>query len=98
MAAFVLFMLAVAGGVVAADLVWENPAAGQVTMFHQTIGGYREGWLLAIAAGLGLVAACSWSPPSTRRRDDVRVASSAEICGRAWRTRWRCPCSIVRPD
>ena len=77
MAAFVLFMLAVAGGVVMADL---------------------EGWLLAIAAGLGLVAACSWSPPSTRRRDGVRVASSAEICGRAWRTRWRCPCSIVRPD
>jgi hypothetical protein len=57
MAAFVLFVLAVAGGVVVADLVWENPSAGQVTVFGQTVGGYPEGWLLAIAAGLGFVAA-----------------------------------------
>ena len=65
-----LVMLAVAGGVAVADLVWENPAAGQVTMFHQTIGGYREGWLLAIAAGLGLVAALFLvaSVNSTKRR------------------------------
>ena len=49
MAAFVLFMLAVAGGVVMADL---------------------EGWLLAIAAGLGLVAALFLvaSVISTKRR------------------------------
>jgi hypothetical protein len=57
MAAFVLFVLAVAGGVVVADLVRENPTAGQVTVFGQTVGGYAEGWLLAIAAGLGFVAA-----------------------------------------
>ena len=57
MAAFVLFVLAVAGGVVVADLVRENPTAGQVTVFGQTVGGYPEGWLLAIAAGLGFVAA-----------------------------------------
>jgi hypothetical protein len=57
MAAFVLFALAVAGGVVVADLVRENPTAGQVTVFGQTVGGYPEGWLLAIAAGLGFVAA-----------------------------------------
>jgi hypothetical protein len=57
MAAFVLFVLAVAGGAVVADLVWENPAAGQVTVFHHTVGGYPEGWLLAIAAGLGFVVA-----------------------------------------
>ena len=57
MAAFVLFVLAVAGGVVVADLVGENTAAGQVTVFHQTVGGYPEGWLLATAAGLGFVAA-----------------------------------------
>jgi hypothetical protein len=57
MAAFVLFVLAVAGGVVVADLVGENPAAGQVTVFHQTVGSYPEGWLLAIAAGLGCVVA-----------------------------------------
>ena len=57
MAAFVLFMLAVAGGVVVADLVGENTAAGQVTVFGQTVGGYPEGWLLATAAGLGSVVA-----------------------------------------
>jgi hypothetical protein len=57
MAAFVLFVLAVAGGVTVADLAWENPAAGQVMVFHHTVGGYPEGWLLAIAAGLGFVVA-----------------------------------------
>ena len=57
MAAFVLFVLAVAGGVVVADLVWENTLAGQVTVFHQTVDGYPEGWLLAIAAGIGFVVA-----------------------------------------
>ena len=57
MAAFVLFVVAVAGAVVVADLVWENTAAGQVTVFHQTVIGYPEGWLLAIAAGLGFVVA-----------------------------------------
>jgi hypothetical protein len=57
MAAFVLFVVAVAGAVVVADLVWENTAAGQVTVFHQTVIGYPEGWLLAISAGLGFVVA-----------------------------------------
>jgi hypothetical protein len=57
MAALLLFVLAVAGGVVVADLVWENPAAGQVTVFDHTVSGYPEGWLLAIAAGLGFVVA-----------------------------------------
>ena len=57
MAAFVLFVLAVAGGVTVADLAWENPATGQVTVLHHTVGGYPEGWLLAIAAGLGFVVA-----------------------------------------
>jgi hypothetical protein len=57
MAAFLLFMLAVAGGVTVADLAWENTAAGQITVFHHTVSGYPEGWLLAIAAGLGFVVA-----------------------------------------
>jgi hypothetical protein len=57
MAAFLLFVLAVAGGVVVADLVWENGAAGQVTVFHHAVSGYPMGWLLAIAAGLGCVVA-----------------------------------------
>ena len=57
MAAFVLFVVAVAGAVVAADLVWENTTAGQITVLHHTVTGYPEGWLLAIAAGLGFVVA-----------------------------------------
>ena len=57
MAAFVLFVVAVAGGVVVADLVWENPTAGQITVFQHTVAGYPEGWLLAIVAGLGCVVA-----------------------------------------
>ena len=70
MAAFVLFVLAVASGVVVADLVWENPATGQVTLFHHTVAGYPEGSLLAIAAGLGFVAALLLvgSVNSTKRR------------------------------
>jgi hypothetical protein len=57
MAAFLLFVLAVAGGVTVADLAWENPAAGQITVFHHTVSGHPEGWLLVIAAGLGFVVA-----------------------------------------
>jgi hypothetical protein len=57
MAAFLLFVLAVAGGVVVADLVWENTAAGQITVFDHSVSGYPKGWLLAIAAGLGCVVA-----------------------------------------
>jgi hypothetical protein len=57
MAAFLLFVLAVAGGVTVADLVWENTAAGQITVFHHTLSGYPVGWLLAIAAGLGVLVA-----------------------------------------
>jgi len=70
MAAFVLFVLAVAGGGVVADLVWKNPTAGQVTLFDHTVTGYREGWLLAIAAGLGCVVALLLvaSVHSTKRR------------------------------
>jgi hypothetical protein len=70
MAAFVLFVLAVAGGVVVADLVWENPTAGQIMVFHHIVAGYPEGWLLAIAGGLGFVVALLLvaSVNSTKRR------------------------------
>ena len=57
MAALFLFMLAVAGGVVVGDLVWENPAAAEVTVFGQPVTGYSQGWLLAMAALLGVVVA-----------------------------------------
>jgi len=57
MAALLLLILAVAGGVVVADLVWENTTADQITLFHHTVSGYPQGWLLAIAAGLGALVA-----------------------------------------
>jgi hypothetical protein len=70
MASFVLFVVAVAGAVVVADLAWESPTAGQLTVFHHTVSGYPEGWLLAIVAGLGCVVALLLvaSVNSTRRR------------------------------
>jgi hypothetical protein len=70
MAAFLLFVLAVAGGILVADLVGENTTAGQVTVFHHTVTGYPEGWLLAVAAGLGVVIALLLvaSVNSTKRR------------------------------
>src|SRR5436190_659387 len=69
MAAFVLFVVAVAGAAVVADLVGENPTVGQVTVFYQTVGGYPEGWVLATAAGLGFVVALLVaSVDSTKRR------------------------------
>ena len=57
MAALFLLLLAVVGGVVVADLVLENTTAAQITLFHHTVTGGSEGWLLAIAAGLGALVA-----------------------------------------
>lgn len=73
MAAFLLFVLAVGGGVVVADLVRENTAVAQITVFQQPVSGYPEGWLLAIAAGLGfavamLLVACSRSTKARANR------------------------------
>ncbi len=57
MAALFLFVLAVAGAVVVADLVWENPTAAEVIVFGQPVTGYPQGWLLAMAATLRFVVA-----------------------------------------
>jgi hypothetical protein len=78
MAAWLLLLLAVAGGVVVADLVLENPTATQITLFHHTVTGYPEGRLLAIAAGLGalvallLIASINATKPRRVRREQVR--------------------------
>ena len=56
MAAFIL-LLAILGGVLVGDLVWENTTAGEVTVLGRTVSGYPEGWLLAAAAALGFVVA-----------------------------------------
>jgi hypothetical protein len=54
MAAFFL-LLAIIGGIVVGDLVWENTTAGEVTVFNQTVADYSQGWLLATAAALGFL-------------------------------------------
>ena len=71
-----------------ADLVWENTAAGQITVFQHIVVGYPEGWLLAIAAGLGFVVALVLvaSVNSTKRRRARR--KQLRVSGMAWSTRW----------
>jgi hypothetical protein len=54
MAAF-FFLLALVGGALVGDLVWENTGAGEVTVLGRTIAAYPQGWLLAVAAALGFV-------------------------------------------
>lgn len=78
MAALFLLLLAVTGGVLIAELVVENPTADQITLFHHTLSGYSEGWLLAIAAGLGalitllLVASLNATKGRRVRRGQLR--------------------------
>jgi Lipopolysaccharide assembly protein A domain len=56
MAAFFL-LLAILGGALIGDLVWENTTAGEVTVFGRTAVSYPQGWLLLAAAALGFVVA-----------------------------------------
>jgi uncharacterized integral membrane protein len=56
MAAFFL-LLALLGGALVGDLVWENTDAGEVTVLDRTVTDYPQGWLLAGAAVLGFVVA-----------------------------------------
>jgi hypothetical protein len=69
MAAFFL-LLALLGGALVGDLVWENTGAGEVTVLDRTVTGYPQGWLLAAAAGLGFVVGLLLvaSASSTKRR------------------------------
>ena len=53
--AVLLFLLAVAGGVVVGDLVMENTAAASVTVLDRSFTGFSQGQLLAVVAGLGFV-------------------------------------------
>ena len=56
MAAFFL-LLAILGGALVGDLVWENTTAGEATVLDRTVVSYPQGWLLAAAAALGFVVA-----------------------------------------
>ena len=86
--AILLFLLAVAGGVLVGDLVLENTAPGSVTVLDRTVTGYTQGQLLAVAAALGfvvgvlVVASLSLRRGRRARRRELRQAErdlTAEI-------------------
>jgi hypothetical protein len=81
MAALFLFVLAVAGAVVVADLIWENPPTAEVAVFGQPVTGYPQGWLLVMAATLGFVVASLLvaSVGATKGRRERRRSSAG--CG-----------------
>jgi hypothetical protein len=71
--AVLLFLLAIAGGVLVGDLVLENTAAGSVTVLDRTFTGYSQGQLLAAAAALGfMVGLLAVGSVSLRRARRVR--------------------------
>ena len=53
--AVLLFLLAIAGGVLVGDLVLENTAAGSVTVMGRSFTGYSQGQLLAVVAAVGFM-------------------------------------------
>ena len=77
MAAFFL-LLAMIGGALVGDLVWENTTAGEATVLGRTAVSYPQGWLLAGAAALGfavallLVASVSSTKARRNRRREFR--------------------------
>jgi hypothetical protein len=78
MAAFFL-LLAILGGALVGDLVWENTTAGQATVLDRTVAGYSQGELLAAAAAVGfvvgllLVASVSSTRARRERRRQLRL-------------------------
>jgi hypothetical protein len=55
--AALFLLLALIGGALVGDLVWENTSAGEVTVLDRTATTYPQGWLLAAAAAIGFVVA-----------------------------------------
>ena len=71
--AILLFLLAIAGGVLIGDLVLENTAAGSVTVLDRSFTGYTQGQLLAVVAALGfMVGVLAVGSVSLRRARRVR--------------------------
>jgi hypothetical protein len=79
MAAIFFFLLAILGGALVGDLVWENTANGEVTALDRTLVSYPQGWLLAAAAAVGfatallLVASLSSTKGRRNRRRQLRA-------------------------
>jgi hypothetical protein len=72
--AVLLFLLAIAGGVLVGDLVLENTAAGSVTVLDRSFTGYSQGQLLAGVAALGfMVGVLAVGSVSLRRTRRVRL-------------------------
>jgi hypothetical protein len=57
MAAAFFLLLAILGGALVGDLVWENTTNGEATVLDRTLVSYPQGWLLAAAAAVGFVTA-----------------------------------------
>ena len=55
--AALFLLLALIGGALVGDLVWENTTAGELTVLDRAVTGYPQGWLLAAAAAIGFVTA-----------------------------------------
>jgi hypothetical protein len=71
--AVLLFLLAVAGGVLVGDLVLENTAAGGVTVLDRSFTGFSQGQLLAVVAAVGfMVGVLAVGSVSLRRARRVR--------------------------
>jgi len=71
--AVLLFLLAIAGGVLVGDLVLENTAAGSITVLDRSFTGYTQGQLLAVVAALGfMVGVLAVGSVSLRRTRRVR--------------------------
>jgi hypothetical protein len=55
--AAIFLLLALIGGALVGDLIWENTTNGEVTVLDRTLVSYPQGWLLAAAAAVGFVTA-----------------------------------------
>ena len=53
--AILLFLLAIAGGVLVGALTLDNTGAGSVTVLDRSFTGFSQGQLLAVVAALGFV-------------------------------------------
>jgi len=72
--AILLFLLAIAGGVLVGDLVLENTDPGGVTVLDRSFTGYTQGQLLAAVAAVGFViGALVVASLSLRKSRRVRV-------------------------
>jgi len=71
--AVLLFLLAIAGGVLVGDLVLENTAAGGVTVLDRSFTGFSQGQSLAAVAAVGyMVGVLAVASVSLRRARRIR--------------------------